>query len=70
MSREGLPHVRGVPSQVWLGGYPIPGLGGHPISGQGGTQATPQPRPEMGYPLPIPGMGYPLPRPGTGYPPT
>ena len=37
----GVPHLRsgwvGTPSQVWLGGYPIPGLaGGYPISGLAG----------------------------------
>ena len=65
----------GTPSQVWPGGYPIPGLAG------GGTapdlgRGTP-PRPGMGYP-PGPGTGYPPwawdgvpppPRHGTGYPP-
>ena len=59
----------GTPSQVWLGGYPIPGLAReiphprsrrgegvpHPRSGWGGTQGTPPTR--SGWVTPPPGMG-------------
>ena len=68
----GVPHLRsgrgGTPSQVWLGGYPIPGLGGrgYPILGLDGV--PPPTRSGWGTSLPRPGMGYP-PRPGTGNPP-
>ena len=70
---------RGTQSQVWLEGYPIPGLaGGYPIPGytlgprMGYLPPTWDgipPRPGMGYP-PRPETGYPPPKPGMGYPPT
>ena len=85
----GVPHSRsgwgGTPSQVWLGGDPIPGLArgrGYPIPGLDplppgpGQDGVPPDQVWMGYP-PRPGMGY-LPetwdgvpplRPGIGYPP-
>ena len=70
----------GTPSQVWLGGYPIPGLAReiphprsrqgegvpHPRSGWGGTQGTPPTR--SGWVTPPTWDGVP-PGPGTGYPP-
>ena len=52
-SRWGAPHLRlgGIPSQVWVGGYPISGLngGGYPISGLDGG----------GYPISGLGRGVP-----------
>ena len=65
----------GTPSQVWVGGYPIPSLGGYPISGLGwgGTPSQvwmvggiPHLRFGWGYPiLGLDGGGYlGYPRPG------
>ena len=66
----------GTQSQVWGGGFLVPGLegvphprsGGYPVPGQEGY-----PIPGLGgYPVPCAGgtPGIPLPRPGMGYPPT
>ena len=78
-----VPHLAngggGTPSQVWTGGYPIPGLArgvphgtGYPPDLRWGTLQTwdrVPPPPNLGWGTPPrPGTGYP-PRPGMEYPP-
>ena len=60
----------GTPSQVWMGGYPWPGLDG--VSSQTWDRVPPDlgwgTLPDLGQGTPWPGMGHP-PRPGMGHPP-
>ena len=61
---SGLGRGWGTPSQVWVKGYPIPGLGGgYPISGLGGTPSqvwmvggVPHPGLDGGGGVPQPGL--------------
>ena len=62
----------GTPSQIWTGGYPIPGPvegGGYPIQLMGGYpnlgQGVPYPA-DRGYSISAPGRGYAIPGPGGG----